>query len=594
MAMPRDDPFGNTVALPAGQGAEEIDPRVGQVLGDRYRIVERIGQGGMGTVYAAEHLTTHKRCAIKTLLPDLVRSTEIVRRFEREAKAASLLAHPNVVCVTDFGALPDGGLFFAMELVGGQSLSELLEQAPLPRPRALRIARQILDALAHAHGQGVVHRDLKPDNVMIVDVGESAEERDLVKLLDFGIAKVVGEAAAGLGGDPLTRAGVAFGTPVYMAPEQALGEPVDARVDLYAMGVILFEMLAGRKPFVNDDKLAVLRMQVAVPPPRLSDAAPHLTFTPAMERTVAKALAKARQERFASAADMLGSVEELDRELGGQGRASVAGGVRAATPSLSTAAPDQRRRAIQVSIASVLGLVLVVFVGARQCASSGERPTATLAGALPRSALAARAEARLLDGDVEGALGLLEGELAGTAEQDPHAQLVYGHARAAREDDALALSAYERALTLAPALGRDETLRQNLQAMLSKKDRVLALRALDLLGSRVGDRADYVLVEQASRGKVRELRWRARDLADGKGLMARVDRVQSYALDLEQGAACKDRREAIPKLRALGDPRAIAPLKKARHRKGGLLGLESVNGCLESEAQEAIEFLEAR
>ena len=186
--------------MPGDPGPQ--DPRVGEILADRYRLTGKIGRGGMGAIYEAVHLVTGKHFAVKTLLPGLGRVGEIARRFEREAHAGGRLAHPNIVSVVDFGALPDDSLFLAMELVGGRPLSDVIDEGPLAPGRALAIVRQVLEALGHAHAAGVVHRDLKPDNIMLVDAGDSAEERDLVKLLDFGIAKLAGPAGAASPGEP--------------------------------------------------------------------------------------------------------------------------------------------------------------------------------------------------------------------------------------------------------------------------------------------------------------------------------------------------------------------------------------------------------
>jgi serine/threonine-protein kinase len=240
--------------------------RTDQVLAGTYRIERLLGRGGMGAVYQAEHLRTRKLVALKTLRPGFGKIREIAKRFEREALTTSLLSHPGVVQVDDYGELEDGALFLVMELVPGASLREIIDAGPVAPARAFAIVRQILDALAHAHAAGVIHRDLKPDNVKVMpDPDRPGEER--VKILDFGIAKVVGAAEEAVGDEKLTEAGIAFGTPDYMAPEQALGQSVDARADLYSVGVMLFEMLAGRRPCVSDEAIAVARMHVGAPAP---------------------------------------------------------------------------------------------------------------------------------------------------------------------------------------------------------------------------------------------------------------------------------------------------------------------------------------
>src|SRR5687768_6780239 len=200
----------------------------------------------MGKVYAAEHVHMRKKLAVKVLHRELTSVPEVVARFEREAMAAANVDHPNVAAATDFGKLADGAVFLVLEFVQGKNLRDEIAAGPFPVPRALHIARQIAFALGAAHAQGIVHRDLKPENVMLIDKGG---DPDFVKVLDFGIAKVpIGEVSAAANkGQIITKAGMVFGTPEYMAPEQALGQPVDGRADLYALGVILSEMVSGNR-----------------------------------------------------------------------------------------------------------------------------------------------------------------------------------------------------------------------------------------------------------------------------------------------------------------------------------------------------------
>jgi serine/threonine-protein kinase len=268
----------------------------------------------MGAVYEAEQVPTGQRLAVK-VLPKVGTDRDIARRFEREAKAASLLNHPNIVEVLDFIALDADALFLVMELVRGVSLADRLEEGPIETTYALDIARQVLRALVDAHAIGVVHRDLKPNNIMLVASTSAVAGQETVKLIDFGIVKLVGDAAADVGGDRLTRTGVVFGTPEYLSPEQALGRPTDARADLYALGVILVEMLTGCRPFDSDDPVALLRMQVTSPPPTLAALAPQHHFAPELERLVERALKKRAEERFASASEMLAALETVAESL---------------------------------------------------------------------------------------------------------------------------------------------------------------------------------------------------------------------------------------------------------------------------------------
>ncbi len=287
-------------------GAPVTDPFIGTVVGERYRIVSRIGVGGMGAVYRAEHTMMRRDLAIKVLLPELGGKEEFARRFEREAESASRLDHPNIITVTDFGRTADGALFLVMEYLAGESLTHAISGGPMPLARALHIIRQILRALDHAHAAGVVHRDLKPDNIMLV---ERDGQPDVVKILDFGIAKVTEPQS---GREALTQAGVIFGTPEYLSPEQALGEPVDARADVYAAGVILYEMLAGRRPFESDDKVKIISMHLAHAPPRVRDLNASVDLAVPLEQAILQALEKSREHRFASAAAFLQALEDAE------------------------------------------------------------------------------------------------------------------------------------------------------------------------------------------------------------------------------------------------------------------------------------------
>lgn len=297
----------------AGRGPNETLPLhpvsrlIGTVAQSRYRIERLLGTGGIGEVYEAADLVRGSRVAIKTLLPAFRQVSEAVRRFEREAKAGGLLDHPNIVEVSAFGLLDDGTPYLVMELVRGIDLAAVLRDGPIALARALAIARQTLDGLGHAHAHGVLHRDLKPANLMITTATDGTE---VVKILDLGLAKLVGLAAAELGADKLTATGAIFGTPEYMAPEQALSRPPCPGTDLYAVGVILFEMIAGRAPFVGTEPRATMRLHVKSEVPALNVAVPH-----SLEAIVKRSLAKRPEDRFANAAEMIAAIAAVERSL---------------------------------------------------------------------------------------------------------------------------------------------------------------------------------------------------------------------------------------------------------------------------------------
>ncbi len=270
-----------------------------------YRVIGPIGRGGMGGVFEVED-DSGRRFALKSPVQDTP-SGDVTRRFAREANALRMLDHPNLVAAVDV-FVEAGQLFLVMEKVDGITLTKrnANKEEPLTPRAALVIARQILEGVDHAHTQGLVHRDLKPDNILLVDMGGW----DRVKLIDFGIVKLIGDVAAAFGAAALTRTGLVFGTPAYMAPEQALGRLVDGRADVYAIGIMLYEMLAGRVPFKDPDPVVVMRQQVKLEPPSLREVTNDAAWcTPELVALVDGALIKEPAHRFASARAM---IEALD------------------------------------------------------------------------------------------------------------------------------------------------------------------------------------------------------------------------------------------------------------------------------------------
>lgn len=294
---------------------EIFEELVGQVFEKRYRIIEPLGEGGMGAVFRAEHVVIGRQVAIKVLHSRLGKSKDFASRFEREAMAAGRLDHPNCVPVTDSGQLEDGTAYMVMELVKGRSLGKLLDdEGPQLDPvRALRITRHVLRGLGHAHDAGIVHRDIKPDNVML---SQREDNPDFARVLDFGIAKL--RDADNKESEALTQAGMAVGTPSYLSPEQAMGDNVDHRSDLYSATVLLFEMLTGKPPFTAANPVGILTKHASAPVPQLWDIAPHLGDYPQLDVIVQRGLEKSRHDRFANAAEFVKAIDEALVNLGSQ------------------------------------------------------------------------------------------------------------------------------------------------------------------------------------------------------------------------------------------------------------------------------------
>lgn len=294
-----DDDFTATDSLTDDLGDEPSDAYIGVTLGDRYVIDRVLGEGGMGKVYRAHHKVIDKKVAIKILHAELAKDKEAVGRFLREARAASSIGNPHIVDITDFGEAADGSTYFVMEFLNGQSLGDTLEElGKIPPKTTVDLAIQLCNGLAAAHAEGIVHRDLKPDNIILVKPkGTWAGQGLFVKILDFGIAKVTGPSG---NTSKLTMAGAVFGTPHYMSPEQAAGEGVDQRADIYSLGVMLYEMVSGELPFKAENFMGVLTQHMYKPPPSLRGRADELDCPDALESIILKCMAKRTEARYQS------------------------------------------------------------------------------------------------------------------------------------------------------------------------------------------------------------------------------------------------------------------------------------------------------
>jgi len=289
--------------------AVDEDDYIGSLVAKKYRIEELIGEGGMGKVYRARQLALDKPVVLKVLHASLLSDERTVARFQREARAASRLNHPNSISILDFGQAEGGALFIAMELVVGKDLHQILSKEwPLSEARVVRIVGQVLSALSDAHGASIIHRDLKPENIM---VEQRRGEPDFVKVLDFGIAKMLDGQEDG---PALTRAGFVCGTPEYMSPEQARGAQLDPRSDLYAVGVILYQLMAGLLPFDSDSAVGFATKHLTEEPLPPSRRNPDARISPAMERLIMRALSKDPNDRPESADAFRAELLGLDKE----------------------------------------------------------------------------------------------------------------------------------------------------------------------------------------------------------------------------------------------------------------------------------------
>lgn len=487
------------------------DPRVGSVLHGRYRLVERFTAGSMGVVYRAERVGLGRGVAVKVLHESYAATDDGRRRFEVEARAMSRLSHPNCVGVMDFGVV-DGAPYLVMDFVTGWTLREVIRaEGRLAPVRAVRIVRQIVAGLAHAHGQGIVHRDVKPENVIVSRIEGGGEQ---VNVIDFGLAK--------LRGNKSVTTGVALGTPGYMSPEQTIGRSVDNRADVYAVGIILFELLVGQKPFQGPDPFELMRMHREVPVPRLAQAAPGVGFSPKLEAVVQRALAKAPEDRFATMEELAYALDDTPE---GQGQRGVS-----------------RRGAVLIGLGAA-GLVAAIAIAMWPSAGGGE-PRAGMLGVAPAPTTAAprpdaapapapaeiavdaaepaiEVEPDVLDGEAEdvatqrdraaaGELGAAVRELEALREREPQRADVHyalGNLYIEQQSWPAAVSSYGAAIALDPAYVEDERLIADVvEALANNRSHKAAAR---LLTSQIGAPA-LPRLEEAMRSSNRRLRERAR------------------------------------------------------------------------------------
>jgi serine/threonine-protein kinase len=384
------------------------DPLLGRIVDGRYQIRAKLGKGAMGAVYQGEHVGIHKPVAVKILHKATAQTEEFRKRFEREARSASRLSHPGCVSVLDFGhvsrlepASGGGHLvgipYLVMELVTGELLSARIEKGKIAPHEAVVIARGVLGALRHAHGLDIVHRDVKPANIALATVGETTP---LVKLLDFGLAKSIAVDSPDAQ-QPLTEMGMIFGTPGYLSPEQAGGNPVDARSDLYSLGVVLFEMVCGRPPFVHDEGHEVVRDHLVTPPPSPREATPALSKE--IEAVILKALAKQPSARFQTAEEFQAALAAcpeatITKESAPATTTAAAPPPTAAAPAPTAAAPPptvsraamMRRRVAEIwrrhrrtILAATAAAIMLGVVGGLVAARLSSAPPARPSNVVP-------------------------------------------------------------------------------------------------------------------------------------------------------------------------------------------------------------------
>jgi len=552
---------------------------LGTVLSDRYRIDALVGEGAMGRVYRAEHVLMRKRVAVKVLHQQLTAVPEIVQRFEREARAAAHIEHPHVAAGTDFGKLPDGSVFLVLEYVEGRSLAALIEDGPVPAVRALKIALQISSALEAAHTRGIVHRDLKPDNVLLV---QSEGAGDFSKVLDFGIAKMPPEPTTD--GKPITQIGMVYGTPEYMAPEQALGQDVDGRADLYALGVVLYEMLAGARPYTGA-AVGLLGQQLTKPLPLIQERA-GVKVPPKVENLVRDLLVTDLQKRLPSAAAARVRIEALLAEAaagtlersGERSRLSISleevgGRIERAARSLpqpiSRVVRSRRSRAAMLGLAfGAVGVVAaIVAVGAF---AQGDAPP-VLAVVDPPAAFDVDAPVEdalakeIAAAEKQGAPGLAALAQKYPTQAQVHKKLAYALAVAGKYVEAV--DAARVALALDPALNEDAELGGALyRAAQSKEASAAAFRLLKGAMGSEGANVIYALYEAPTAGAV--AKFEASKFLRSEEAKSLAEPALLLALELPEAKDCQVAARLVKRAALVGDSRALPALEKMRKEVG--------------------------
>ncbi len=610
------------------------DPMIGRVIADRYRVEARLGEGGMGAVYRVEHTLMKKRLALKVLHREMTGQPEIVARFEREALAAAHIEHPNVAGATDFGKLEDGSCYLVLEYVEGTSLRSWIDKGPLPAARAVHVTKQVLAALRRAHELGIVHRDLKPENILLVD---REGDRDFVKVLDFGIARVpIGSIGTSTGenGPSLTRAGMVYGTPEYMAPEQALGQPVDGRSDLYSVGVMLFEMLVGRRPYDNKDKVALLGQHVAGPIPSARERAQPQELSAELDAVVTRFLSKSPSDRFVDAQAAIEALAAVDRDTptssaplspDASGSANLESPISldppfvrdarafelAATvpPPANSLAARLRWLRSQPRILAGAGLglllVIVLFVALRKPSSVDDgveraikrgNATAVASGASSREPPsvasvvnagdvkqeAQMALGRIASGEADGGTRALEA-LAKRYPGDPFVLRSLATAYSRQKRHIEALSTVKQLLKISPSAAADPGLDSVIDdALAAAVPAGVSDAAWSLIEKEMGSEGARILYDIAYGKRGSEaLRVRAqRSLADAE-MQKKFSPAIRAAFELRAATGCQQKRAAIETYRADFDARALPILGPLRSTSGcGFLRNRDCNPCL--------------
>jgi serine/threonine-protein kinase len=570
----------------------------------------------MATVYLVQHTGIRKQLALKMLSQKMMRIPAVLARFEREAMTAANIDHPNVAAATDYGRADDGRFYLVLEYVEGKELRAVLDASngPLPPVRALFIARQIVQALTRAHALGVVHRDLKPENIMLV---RRDGHDDFVKVLDFGLALVSRHIAEGAGNEhevptapKITQVGEIFGTLAYMAPEQAVCAPTDIRTDLYSVGVILYEMLTGQRPFLGKTPLELIQQQLSTPPPPMKERAAQAKVPADVEAMVQRLLAKQPAERFQTPMELLSAIDTVAaaHRIVWPGAASSSASFQLVKRSQSFEGPwqglgqgwqgvrEKLRRPLVLAASGLLLLLLLPLGFLLHKSGPTEPPSPHPAVASPRPAPPELlAPPGAFDAAVaQGSVGLES--LASRFPADPRIlrALVLSHSSQHRHREAMRFLA--KLAELDQSAGRDSELARILVLALGA-DAEASQAATTVMEADMGEAGVDLLYDLTI--KQTQARWKARlnqSLAKPE-VLSRASPATRVALELRSAKTCEAKRALLPEVEREGGSRALAQLKSLNQTQGcGFLELGDCWPCLRKDntLRDTITAVEGR
>jgi len=596
---------------------DDSERRIGRTIDDRYRLEAYLGGGGMGDVYRARHTLMQKTVALKLLRPDVSGDDSVIERFRREAAAAANLEHPNICSATDFGKTSEGYFFLVMEFVDGRSLRDVLDdEGPLPVDRAAAIADGVAAALQTAAELDVVHRDIKPDNVMLVDREGGAPE---VKVLDFGIAHVEFNDQM----SSLTKTGAVFGTPTYMSPEQATGDEVEHRSDLYGLGAVLFEMLTGRKVFEEENSARLMAAHITERPEAPSSVRAEGEIPGALDEFVLELLAKKPRDRPASAEVVRERLRPFladASESAPSGPTAPGSEVRSESSPATTLAVTTRRirewmdeldidsvdddalNVALLALAGALGTMLfgLVVLSLVLTSSSPEQTRESLE--------AQRAEYKTRE-EIAAALEPLdEGRPADAVENlrklreargdsaSAHLEFLLGKSYDRIGNERRALGAYRGAVEARRAYLYDDAVLALVEEALRSRDSDLTEEARTFVGAhRDHPGLQNRIARLAWKPESSRVRDRAHDLLSEYGLLEEIPEWQRLSIELRRADGCDEYEQQIAALVEHGDPRGARMIRlyDEKSRRGcGVLGLRDCYKCVRDRLDEALETLE--